>query len=113
LARVYSAVVAGSHGVRLLDPAQVEHATRERVSGEDLVLKAPTRFGLGFMLPSVFRPFSSNPRAFGHSGAGGALGFADAEARLGFGYTPNRLITTYEGSDPRWPAMISAVYESL
>jgi CubicO group peptidase (beta-lactamase class C family) len=113
LARMYGALVARSAGAHLLAPAQVELAAAERVSGEDLVLHAPTRFGLGFMLPSVLRPFSPNPRAFGHPGAGGALGFADGEARLGFGYTPNRLITAYEGGDPRWPAMLDAVYAGL
>jgi CubicO group peptidase (beta-lactamase class C family) len=113
LARMYGTLVAGTDGSRLLAPAQVKLAAAERVRGEDLVLHAPTGFGLGFMLPSELRPFSPNPRAFGHPGAGGALGFADGEARLGFGYTPNRLITAYEGGDPRWPAMIGAVYKSL
>lgn len=54
------------------------------------------RFGLGFRLSAADNQssdywFSPNPRAFGHTGAGGAsVGFADPEAGLGFGYTANR-----------------------
>lgn len=115
LARMYGSLAAGgtADGVRLLDPARIETAAAERVSGEDAVLHAPSRFGLGFMLPSALRPFSPNRRAFGHPGAGGALGFADLDARLGFGYTPNRTITAFEGGDPRWAPMIHALYGCL
>jgi CubicO group peptidase (beta-lactamase class C family) len=64
------------------------------------------------MLPSPMRPFSPNPRAFGHPGAGGALGFADPDRRLGFGYTPQRMIASGSGGDPRWAPLIEAVYAS-
>ena len=53
----------------------------------------PTRFGLGFMLRQD-RTMRALPRpagAFGHPGAGGSLGFADPEQRLGFGYVMNRM----------------------
>ena len=56
------------------------------------------RFGLGFQLnrPPNHGP---NPRAFGHAGYGGSLGFADPEPRLGFGYTPNQYLAGL-GDDP-------------
>ena len=54
-----------------------------------------------------------NPRAFGHSGAGGSLGFADPDAKLGFGYAMNRMIQENTLNDPRWGPMIDAVYSSL
>ncbi|MCK2241284.1 MULTISPECIES: serine hydrolase domain-containing protein [unclassified Crossiella] len=88
-------------------------ATEERSAGRDAVLCGHTRFSLGFMLPGELRPFSPGPRAFGHPGAGGALGFADPDARLGFGFTPDRTITTLHGADPRWQRLVPAVYSCL
>ena len=48
----------------------------------------PTRFGTGFMLPPALSP-TAGEAAFGHPGAGGSLGLADAEAGLAFGYVMN------------------------
>ncbi|XYH96568.1 serine hydrolase domain-containing protein [Sorangium sp. So ce1128] len=117
LARMYGALANGGAlaggGARLLSPGAVEAALAERSRGPDAVLLAESRFSLGFMLPSALRPFGRGPRTFGHPGAGGALGFADPDAALGFGYTPNQTIASGEGGDPRWPALIEAVYACL
>jgi CubicO group peptidase (beta-lactamase class C family) len=56
--------------------------------------------------------FGPNSRSFGHPGMGGALGFADPDARIGFGYVMNRagagiLI------DERPRRLIEAVYSSI
>jgi CubicO group peptidase (beta-lactamase class C family) len=97
VARIYDALACGgaSRGVRLLERATLDEATREASVGEDFVLRRPSRFGLGFQLWMPERQFSASPRSFGHFGAGGSLGFADPDARLGFGYVMNR-------SGPRW-----------
>jgi CubicO group peptidase (beta-lactamase class C family) len=55
--------------------------------GQDRVLDAPNSFGLVFMLPQPRLPFAGLG-AFGHDGAGGALGFADPTTGLAFGYIP-------------------------
>ena len=78
------------------------------------------RFGLGFRLSASHDQssdywFGPNPRAFGHTGAGGAsVGFADPEAELGFGYTANRFDQSgsYDGAERR-QTVIKAVYETL
>lgn len=73
----------------------------------------PTRFGLGFILTMPDARLGPNPRTFGHPGMGGSLGFADPDAKVGFGYVMNKMIATPDLIDPRWPSLIDAVYASL
>src|SRR5687768_12989306 len=68
-------------------------------------------FSLGFMKPSPALPFGS-AGSFGSPGAGGALGFADPEAGVGYGYVTNRMGTRLSG-DPRDVALREALYSSL
>jgi CubicO group peptidase (beta-lactamase class C family) len=94
LARIYGALARGGEldGVRLLEPASIELARSEQASGPDAVLGGlPMRFGLGFMLRTDLMPISPSPNAFGHPGAGGSIGMADPDARVGFGYTMNKM----------------------
>jgi CubicO group peptidase (beta-lactamase class C family) len=90
LSRVYSAVVAGTS---VLSRQGAARCSEEYVFGPDLVLRMTTRFGPGFMLsqPQGSGYFSPNLRSFGHPGMGGSLGFADPDARIGFGYVMNRI----------------------
>ncbi|QFZ17174.1 serine hydrolase domain-containing protein [Saccharothrix syringae] len=94
----------------LLPPTALAEATAPRSEGHDEVLGGPTRFGLGYMLPNALRPYSPNPRAFGHTGAGGALAFADPDLGLALGYAPNRPVLTPAGPDPRWAPITDALY---
>jgi CubicO group peptidase (beta-lactamase class C family) len=92
VARLYS-VLAGDGevgGVHVLSPEMIARATEQQVYGDDIVLQRPTRFGLGFQLTMAERPLGPSPRAFGHFGAGGSLGFADPDARVAFGYAMNQ-----------------------
>ena len=82
-----------STGCTVLTPESIARCATEQSVGPDLVLQVSTRFGLGFMLPQERRDarFGPSPRAFGHPGAGGSLGFADPDNRIGFGYVMNRM----------------------
>jgi CubicO group peptidase (beta-lactamase class C family) len=74
----------------LLGADLLAEATRPWSDGPDLVLDRHTRFGLGFQLTQPDRPMGPGPRAYGHFGAGGALGFHDPDADLAFAYVCNR-----------------------
>jgi CubicO group peptidase (beta-lactamase class C family) len=112
LASFYAALIAGANyaGHRPLGRETVAQATAPHAEGPDRVLIHPSRFALGFMLPSPLRPFSRNPRAFGHSGAGGSFGFADPDRELAVGYVVNQPIASSLGGDPRWASLIDALY---
>jgi len=94
LARIYGALARGGEidGVRILDPASIDRARTEQASGPDATLgQMPMRYGLGFMLRSDFMQLSPSPNAFGHPGAGGSIGMADPDAKVGFGFTLNKM----------------------
>ena len=85
----------------------------EQAFGPDAVLGGmPMRFGLGFMLRQDLMPISPNPRAFGHPGAGGSIGMADPDAKVGFGYTMNKMQMGMMGSAGAF-GMIQAFYAAL
>ena len=92
VARLYAALAGDGRldGFRVLSPETIARARTPQVDGDDLVLQRPTRFGLGFQLAMPERPLGPNPRAFGHFGAGGSLGFADPDAQVAVGYAMNQ-----------------------
>ena len=114
LARVYGGAANGGaiDGIHVLDPATIENAIVEQSHGPDACLQLATRFGLGWMLTADFMPLGPNPRAFGHPGAGGSLGYADLDAGIGFGYTMNQMQNNLSG-DPRVNGLIDALYAAL
>ena len=116
LARVYGVLARGGEqdGVHLLDAAGLARCCSEESRGPDPVLQLSTRFGSGFMLSQdqTDGRFSPSRRAFGHPGAGGSLGFADLDTKIGFGYVVNRL-GPHVLTDPRAVALSDAVYASL
>ena len=111
LAKLYAACAGEVDGVRVLKPETIETATQTQSEGPDKVLFAPTRFGLGFMLNSLFSPMLAEG-SFGHAGAGGSLGFGDPGAGVGFGYVMNKMQQNLAG-DPRTLGLIEAVKASL
>jgi Beta-lactamase len=69
------------------------------------------QFSLGFMKPSAVLPFGS-ASSFGSPGAGGAMGFADPAAGVGYAYVTSRMGTRLTG-DPRDVALRDALYHAL
>jgi CubicO group peptidase (beta-lactamase class C family) len=116
LARLYGAMARGGEidGVRLLNKPAIDLFATEVVGGADKVLGIDARRGLGFILssPGGRYHWGPNPRTFGHSGAGGSLGFADPDAKIGFGYAMNQMASGLS-ADPRWAGLIESVYASI
>jgi CubicO group peptidase (beta-lactamase class C family) len=108
LARLYAAIIEPG---RLLSPALLAEATRVQSEGPCPVLGEDVAFGLGFVPTSARRPLGTNTRSFGHFGTGGALGFADPDAGLAFGYVMNHVVPRWQSTRNR--ALIDAVYAAL
>ncbi|CAM5457159.1 serine hydrolase domain-containing protein [Streptomyces aurantiogriseus] len=112
LARFYASLIGGvDGGTRLFTPETVELARGERSAGADRVLVVQTRFGLGYMLHGAASPLLS-PTSFGHPGRGGALGFADPESGIAFGYVTNGFRSSVT-ADPRAQALVRAVRTAI
>ena len=114
LATLYGGLACGGelNGYRILTPASIKRAHTEQANGPDLILGVVSRWGLGFALNQPAAPVGPNPRTFGHPGAGGSIGFADPDARVGFGYVMNQM-----GADAlidgRAASLFNAMYEAI
>ncbi len=114
LARLYGALARGGEvdGYRVLTPRSIARCYDEQSRGADEVLFISTRFSLGFMMSQPGASLGPNSRSFGHPGAGGSLGYADPDAKIGFGYTMNRMQSGIL-IDSRASRLIDALYASL
>jgi CubicO group peptidase (beta-lactamase class C family) len=108
VARMYSALLEPG---RLLSSDLLAEATRAQSVGYCPVLGEEATFGLGFKPTVPHRPFGPNARSFGHFGTGGAVGFADPDAGVAFGYVMNHVIPRWQSTRNR--ALIDATYRSL
>ncbi len=107
VARIYAALLEPG---RLLSADLLTEATRAQSAGFCPTLGEDVTFGLGFKPTTPRRPFGPNPRSFGHFGTGGALGFADPDTGVAFGYVMNHVIPRWQSTRNR--ALIDAIYAS-
>ncbi|MHB8244708.1 MAG: serine hydrolase domain-containing protein [Acidimicrobiales bacterium] len=91
VATIQSLVAGGgeARGVRLLSEEGCSVIFEEQWEGEDLVLRMPVRFGMGYGLSSAAVPIG--PRACYWGGYGGSLIVMDQETRLTVSYVMNRM----------------------
>lgn len=114
LARLYAALGAGGtlDGVSVLSPDTMRRMTTPATSNgrADMFLGFVDSWGMGLALntPGIYGP---NPRAFGHSGWGGAFGCADPDAEIAIGYVCNQMGPDLVG-DPRTGGLCAAALES-
>lgn len=114
LARLYGALARGGEvdGYRVLSKEGIARCHTEQSYGADEVLTISTRFGEGFMMSQPGAMLGPNPRSFGHPGAGGSLGFADPDSKIGLGYVMSKMQAGLL-IDSRVQALIDATYASL
>ena len=108
VARIYQGLLEPGH---LLSPGLLSEATSPQSVGWCPVLGEEVTFGLGFMPTTPRRQFGPNPSGFGHFGTGGAVGFADPDAGVAFGYVMNHVIPRWQSGRNR--ALIDALYRAL
>jgi CubicO group peptidase (beta-lactamase class C family) len=113
VARLYTALAAGGaiDGISVLDAELLAEATSAQSEGWCPVLERDATFGLGFQPTRPDRPFGPDPGSFGHFGTGGAVGFADPTAGVGFGYLMNAVRPRWQ--NPRNRALVDALYGCL
>lgn len=112
--------LGGAVGSRqLLSEAAVSRISQARPKLDlDVVLEIPTAFNQGFTASwcegawQSGQGFCLGASAFGHSGMGGSIGFADPGNRVAFAYVMNRL-NGLPSLDERAQGLIDAVYRSL
>jgi CubicO group peptidase (beta-lactamase class C family) len=115
VARIYAAFATdgGVDGIQLCRPEIVERAVSESHNLPEEVLGRRYHQALGFLLDSPpILSLHARPKAFGHHGVGGSLGFGDRDGDIGFGYGTNRLHQRPDNG-PRAGALIDALYASL
>jgi CubicO group peptidase (beta-lactamase class C family) len=111
LARFYNALIDPAEGYPLLAPAILTTATTAQSDGLDQTLGVPTRFGLGYALPSTTFPLFG-AESFGHGGRGGSLGCAHPPTRTAVGYVMNHMRTGVT-TDRRFTNLATAITTSL
>lgn len=114
IARIYGALANGGAlgGVQILSADAIAESTKQEWGDKpDAVLGMPMPKARGFMLNRMGM-YGPSEKAFGHSGAGGSIGFSDPETGLGIGYAMNQMANNLDG-DSRGGRLINAVYAAL
>lgn len=114
LARLYAMCINEVDGhPRLLTDATLSQVTQIQTIGEDIVQRHPNRFAIVFQKASDHPQYQTGShQAFGHSGAGGAIGVADPWHGIAYGWVPRRMAFP-GGADVRGLALAKTVRECV
>jgi CubicO group peptidase (beta-lactamase class C family) len=108
VARFYGELVGG----RFMKRGTLEKMITEQHNTKERYLGRHYHQGSGVVLSSKPNAWMGpNARAFGHQGAGGAIGFGDPDAGIGFSYAMNK--PHADVTVPTRARMIEALYEVL
>ena len=109
LAKIWSATVTETDGVRLIRDETIRGLSAPRSEGPPYFRGDPPyqAWGAGVMIPSDWQRYLSS-KSFGHDGAGGQIAFADPMAKIGFAYVTNRM-----GDFERGQSVVRALTKTL
>jgi CubicO group peptidase (beta-lactamase class C family) len=113
IAEIHAILANGgvARGKRFLSEAGCRKALELQIAGDDLILGAPARYGMGFGLAGGVVPLPS-PNTIYWGGYGGSLAIIDMDARTTFGYAMNKMAGTTVG-DMRAFGLAMAMWEAL
>ena len=94
-------------GVRLLSPSGCERVLEEQFAGEDKVLGAPIRYGMGYGGHGWL------PRTCSWGGWGGSIVLVDLEQRMTVSYVMNQMLEQGPMGDDRGLSVVMAAYSGL
>lgn len=115
LVRALSPISLGgtANGVELLKPQTIDRIFDVQAVGEDQVLAAPVKWGLGFALPPLEAlPHLRSERTCFWVGWGGSLVVMDLHRRMTIAYTMNKMADSLIGSD-RASRYLKLIYSVL
>ena len=114
IAKIHSilACKGKAQGIQLLSRTTAESVMHERISGTDMALDMPVRFGLGFGINAHERILSPNKNVCYWGGWGGSLALIDQDERMSFSYVMNRMEVGLTG-DLRSYNLGQAIYGCL
>jgi CubicO group peptidase (beta-lactamase class C family) len=98
-------------GKRFMSEAGCRKALELQIAGDDLILGAPARYGMGFGLAGGVVPLP-NPNTIYWGGYGGSLVIIDMDARTTFGYAMTKMAGTTTG-DMRALGLAMAMWAAL
>ena len=115
IAKIYSALATDRRldDVEIVSEKALEAATEIQIDTPDLVLLFPMSWGIGFAINKSMGVYGPNPKSFGHHGWGGSFGFADPDKGLGVAYAMNYMREPLDALDPRFEAIIRAIYTDV
>ena len=115
VARIYAPLSVGGtlDGVTLMSPTGVERMITEQHNQHERLQDRPYHQALGVLLNTPEAVYMGpNPRAFGHHGIGGSIGFADPDGHVAFSYSINKMHAVGDNG-PRARRLIDALYGCL
>lgn len=99
IAKIYSAVVHETDGVRLLTDQTIEKAISRPNLGRNIFDDPDPHpiHSLGFIIANPSHSPVLSEKTFGHDGLGGQQGFGDLNHKIGFGYVTNWIPIVEDG----------------